>query len=120
VALHTPKQPEVLPDVLDRGELRQLLSAPGPDLWQRHFAGREERDRLLLALFSYGGLRRAELLGIDLDDVDLDRRLLRVRCGKGSRGRALPIHPALVPLFDAYVEVRLRRGRPGERGRRGS
>lgn len=114
--LRAPKQPETLPDVLERSELRRLLAAPGrADVWQRHFAGREERDRLLLALFSYGGLRRAELLGIDLDDVDLDRMLLRVRCGKGSRQRVLPVHPALVPLFDAYLTVRLQRGRPGER-----
>lgn len=114
--LRTPKKREVLPDVLDRAELRRLLSAPGQaDVWQRHFAGREERDRLLLALFSYGGLRRAELLGLDLDDVDLDRMLLRVRHAKGARERVLPIHPALVPLLDGYLATRLQRGRPGER-----
>ena len=114
--LRTPKKREVLPDVLERREVRRLLSAPGrADVWQRHYAGREERDRLLLALFAYGGLRRAELLGIDLDDVDLDRMLLRVRRAKGGRERVLPIHPALVPLFDAYLTTRLRLGRPGER-----
>ena len=39
----------------------------------------DERDRLVLALFAYAGLRRSELLGLDWDDVDLERRLIRVR-----------------------------------------
>jgi integrase len=106
----------VLPDVLERREVRRLLNAPSQvGVWQRRFEVREARDRLLLALFSYGGLRRAELIGLDLDHVDLDRLLLRVRRAKGGRQRVLPIHPALVPLFDAYLDVRLRRGQPGER-----
>ena len=44
------------------------------ELWERHFRGKFERDRLLPALFAYSGLRRSELLGLDWDDVDLSRR----------------------------------------------
>jgi integrase len=54
-------------------------------VWMRLHAGKIERDRLLLALFAYGGLRRSELFGLDCDDVDLERRLLRVRHGKTAR-----------------------------------
>ena len=75
-------------------------------MWQRVHAGKRERDRLLLALFAYGGLRRSELLGLDCDDVDLDRRLIRVRNAKGGRQRVVPIHPGLVPLFDAWAASR--------------
>ena len=53
-------------------------------VWQRLHDGKAERDRLLLALFAYGGLRRSELLGLDCDDVDLKRRLIRVRNAKGG------------------------------------
>lgn len=89
-----------LPDVLDRAELSRLLQMPGREgVWSRVHAGKPERDRLLLALFAYGGLRRSELLGLDWDDVDLERRLIRVRIAKGGRQRVLPIHPALVPLI---------------------
>ena len=69
--------------------------------------GKPERDRLLLALMAYGGLRRSELVGLDWDDVDLSRRLLRVRKAKGGRQRTIPIHPALAPLFAEYYATRV-------------
>lgn len=106
--LRTPKKREALPDVLDRQELVRLLDAPEREgAWKRRFPGRVERDRLLLALLAYSGLRRSELLGLDWDDIDLDRRLIRVRHAKGGRWRMVPLHPALEPLFMAYLETRL-------------
>jgi site-specific recombinase XerD len=78
--LRTPKKREALPDVLDRRELVRLLRATSrEDVWKCKHYGKRERDRLLLALFAYAGLRRSELLGLDWQDVDLERRLLRVR-----------------------------------------
>jgi site-specific recombinase XerD len=106
--LRTPKKCEALPDVLTMAELERLLAAPGrEDLWERHFHGKRERDRLLLALFAYAGLRRSELLGLAWDDAELARRLLYVRRAKGGRQRVVPIHPALVPLFVDYYATRL-------------
>jgi integrase/recombinase XerC len=105
--LRTPTKRETLPDVLDRKELSRLLQAPGkPGVWTRVHAGKIERDRLLLALFAYSGLRRAEIIGLDVDDVDLERRLIRVRRAKGGNERFVPIHPGLVPLFYAYAATR--------------
>src|SRR5207248_10809483 len=64
--LRTPKKREALPDTLTMDELERLLVQPvRGELWERHFPGKPERDRLLLALMAYGGLRRAELLGLD-------------------------------------------------------
>jgi integrase/recombinase XerD len=106
--LRTPKKREVLPDTLTLGELERLLAQPvRDDLWERHFPGKPERDRLLLALMAYGGLRRSELLGLDWDDVELSRRLLRIRKAKGGRQRTIPIHPALAPLFAEYYATRV-------------
>ena len=90
------------------GELKRLLVQPGRDeLWERHFPGKPERDRLLLALMAYGGLLRSELLGLDWDDVELARRLLRIRRAKGGQQRTIPIHPALAPLFAEYYTTRV-------------
>jgi site-specific recombinase XerD len=106
--LRTPKKREVLPDTLTMAELERLLAQPArDDLWERHFPGKPERDRLLLALMAYGGLRRGELVGLDWDDIDLSRRLLRIRKAKGGRQRTIPIHPALVPLFTDYYATRV-------------
>ena len=106
--LRTPKKREALPDVLTMGELERLLAQPArADLWERHFLGKPERERLLLAVMAYGGLRRGELLGLDWDDVDLSRRILRVRKAKGGRQRTIPIHPALAPLFAEYYATRV-------------
>jgi site-specific recombinase XerD len=105
--LRTPKKREALPDVLDRTELARLLDVPDREgVWARLHAGKRERDRLLLALFAYSGLRRSELLGLDCEDVDLERRLVRVRRGKGGTERVVPIHPGLVPLFLSYAMTR--------------
>jgi len=94
--LRTPKKHEALPDVLTMTELERLLAQPvRNDLWERHFPGKPERDRLLLALMAYARLRRSELLGLDWDDVDLSRRLLRIRKAKGGRQRTIPITPRL-------------------------
>jgi site-specific recombinase XerD len=106
--LRTPKKREVLPDTLTMAELERLLVQPGrEELWERHFLGKPERDRLPLALMAYGGLRRGELVGLDWDDVDLSRRLLRIRRAKGGRQRTIPIHPALAPLFAEYYATRV-------------
>ena len=81
-----------------------------------------ERDRLMLALFAFAGLRRSELLGLDWADVDLERRLLRVRKAKGGRQRVVPLHPALEPLVTDYLRIRAGDGEPalfvGMHGRR--
>jgi integrase len=98
----------VLPDVLTMRELERLVAQQArDDLWERHFPGKPERDRLLLALMAYGGLRRGELVGLDWDDVDLACRLLRIRKARGGRRRRIPIHPAFAPLFAEYYATRV-------------
>jgi integrase len=74
---------ESLPDVLDKRELVRLLDATEPaDVW----------------FFAYAGLRRRELLGLDWQDVDLGRRLLKVRRAKSGRAADRANPPAPEPL----------------------
>lgn len=99
--LASPKGRRPLPDVLRQDEAARLLDQVDGD------DPAALRDRLALELLYATGVRVAELCGLDVDDVDRGRRLLRV-VGKGDRERAVPYGaPA-----GAALERWLVRGRP--------
>jgi integrase/recombinase XerC len=78
-----PRKEQTLPAHLAVDEVNQLLAAP--DLATP--AGR--RDRAILELFYASGLRLSELVDLDLEDVNLSSRVVRVR-GKGGKERLVP------------------------------
>ena len=74
--LRAPRKSQKLPQVLSRGEVATLLSAPrGTDPGAL-------RDRALLELMYACGLRASEAIGLEVGDVDLEAGILRAR-GKG-------------------------------------
>jgi len=104
-----PRQPRLLPETLDVGEVERLLEA-APDL----------RGRALLELLYAAGLRVSEALGLDLEDLSLDGGFVRV-VGKGDRERLVPIGDVAIDWLGRWlVEGRpslLDRGRaPTDRG----
>jgi integrase/recombinase XerD len=99
--LSAPRRSRKLPQVLTRGEVEKLLSQP------RGTDPSALRDRALLELMYASGLRASEAIGLEVEDVDLDERLLRAR-GKGSKERIVPIGQAALRALTAYLE----RGRP--------
>ncbi len=82
--------------VLSEAEIRALLSAPGRDVLG-------VRDRAILEALYSTGLRRAELCGLDLYDLDHANELLRVRRGKGGRDRIVPIGAAALSAIRRYL-----------------
>jgi integrase/recombinase XerD len=99
--LSAPRRSRKLPQVLTRGEVEKLLAQPsGTD-------PQALRDRALLELMYASGLRASEAIGLELEDVDLEERVLRAR-GKGSKERVVPIGQAALRALAAYLE----RGRP--------
>ena len=65
------------------------------------------RDRAMLETLYSTGLRRAELLALQLTDLDRERSLVLVRCGKGKKDRFVPIGPRALAWIDKYLaEVR--------------
>jgi integrase/recombinase XerC len=95
----TPKKDKRLPTVLPVDEVFALLDSPPEDL----LLGK--RDRAILELFYGAGLRLSELVGLNLDDVDLDQRLIRVR-GKGSKERIVPINERAAARVAAVIMER--------------
>jgi len=103
-----------LPTVLGEQLVEQLLSAPDPS------SARGRRDRALLELVYGLGLRLAEVVDLDLGDLDLIDGRVRVR-GKGGKERLLPLCGAAAEALLEYLDGRLdpasalalRDGRPG-------
>ena len=63
------------------------------------------RNRLMVELFYSTGIRRSELIGIKLKDVDRSGRTLKVR-GKGNKERFIPLLPSVIETLAAYLEQR--------------
>ncbi|HVN74977.1 MAG TPA: tyrosine recombinase XerC [Thermoanaerobaculaceae bacterium] len=94
----TPRAPKKLPEVVTAPQLAELLDALPHDP-----AGR--RDRAALELLYGSGLRASELVGLDLDDVDVAQRLARVR-GKGGKERLVPFGREAERALHAYLPDR--------------
>jgi integrase/recombinase XerC len=80
-----PRQEHTLPEYLAQDETTRLLEAPDASTP----AGR--RDHAILELFYASGLRLSELVDLDLEDVNLSSRIVRVR-GKGGKERLVPFN----------------------------
>jgi integrase/recombinase XerC len=63
------------------------------------------RDRAILEMFYASGLRLSELVALDLDDVDLSGRLVRVH-GKGGRERIVPFNRSAATAVRRYLRDR--------------
>jgi len=60
------------------------------------------RDRSIFETFYSSGIRRAELIALQLDDIDGERRLLKIRQGKGRKDRIVPIGVRAMQWLDKY------------------
>jgi integrase/recombinase XerD len=110
VLLFNPAEDLVLADrtqplprtVLTESEVQALLAAPGADALGL-------RDRAILEALYSTGLRRAELAGLDLYDVDQASEVVRVRQGKRGKDRYVPIGARALAAVRRY----LHEARPG-------
>ena len=96
--LKVPKASKTLPKHLDVDQIRQLLSAKPEDALGF-------RDRAMLELFYSSGLRLAELVTLDLSDINWHEQLLRVR-GKGSKDRTVPIGRYAIQALKDWLQYR--------------
>jgi integrase/recombinase XerC len=94
-----PKPGKRLPGTLDADQVAELLQSSGDDELQ-------VRDLAILELFYSSGLRLAELVGLDLDDLDFADQTVRVT-GKGNKTRILPVGRHALEAIRHWLPVRL-------------
>jgi integrase/recombinase XerC len=102
--LSAPSPDSRLPRVLGHAELQQLLE-PGAGAAGTADTRPEvaRRDDAVLELLYGSGMRVAELCGLDVDDVDLARRVVTVT-GKGSKERQVLIHERCAVSLRAWLQ----------------
>jgi integrase/recombinase XerD len=96
-----PKFRRTLPGTLTAEQAAKVVSAPDTSTPQGL------RDRAMLELMYGSGLRISELCGVELQALDLESALVRVR-GKGSKDRIVPVGETAITALRAYLE----KGRP--------
>ena len=108
--LRTPRTRQRLPDVMSEEKTNNLLDAVEAGAIVEKPS--KERDIAFLELLYGCGIRVGELVGINLEDIDLRAGWLRVR-GKGNKERQVPIGERAVTAVERYFNTRT--AEPGER-----
>jgi site-specific recombinase XerD len=113
-AIATPRREHALPRTLSVTEAGAVVEAKGRE------GALGARDRALLELLYATGLRVSELVGLELEDVDLSARQVRT-VGKGKKERIVPFGRAAADAVKTWLKARgeMRPGRhaPGREGR---
>ncbi len=96
--VQAPKGRKRLPTPLDADTMARLLEFRSDD-------SLGVRDKAIMELLYSSGLRLAELLGLDLLDLDLRDRTVRV-VGKGSKARIVPVGRAAIAALQRWIAER--------------
>lgn len=92
--ISTPRKDRKLPDVLSTEEVISILQAT-----------RNIKHRAVLALIYSSGLRIGEVLKLELKDVDLERKSVYVKSGKGRKDRHTTLGQSIQPLLVNYIRT---------------
>src|SRR5688572_14118759 len=94
-----PKREQKVPSHLSVDEMSTLLATPDAS------TPLGCRDRAILELFYASGLRLSELVGLDVEDVNLSARMVRVM-GKGAKERIVPFNETTKKAIAAWLKDR--------------
>ncbi len=107
----TPKVEKTLPTALTVDEAFRLMDSPQTISGNPSKGSKKKglRDRAILELLYSSGLRVSELVGLNLNEVDLDLGIVKVM-GKGRKERIVPVGTKAIEALEAYLHER---GIPG-------
>lgn len=96
--MQLPKVPDSLPaDLPTEEQVLKLLETPNTSRPQG------QRDRSILELLYSSGLRNTELTSLKIQSLDLRRLEVRVECGKGQKGRIVPMGEPAAAWAETYL-----------------
>jgi len=104
----TPRREKHLPAVLTVDDAQRLMEAPGRAA--DHGEGKNLRDRAVLETLYSTGIRASELVNMNVEDIDTQDRLIRIR-GKGRKERVVPVGHRALDAINAYLGKK--KGAPG-------
>jgi len=99
-AIQTPRQDKRIPAVLDEAQVKALVELPG-------VGAAAARGRAILELLYGTGIRCAEAVALDVHELDMDARMLRV-LGKGRKERIVLFGRSAQQALAAWLEARAR------------
>jgi integrase/recombinase XerC len=104
--VRAPKAVKRLPETLDPDQMARLLEIPPGDSFVT-------RDRAIMELLYSSGLRLAELVGLDVSELDLADRMVRV-LGKGRKTRLVPVGSVAAEVLAKWLRERAALAKPDE------
>ncbi len=93
--------PKILPSYVEKSDIEKLLDAIKN---KRSHKNNIDRDLVLIDLAIHTGLRRSELANLKAGDIDIERQLLAVRQGKGSKDRVIPLSGKMCSKLHIYIK----------------
>jgi len=105
-----PKQP-TYNDIktISENQIEKIIATISLEALNNHFL--RTRDMTILYVFLYTGVRRGELLGLRIQDIDLENESIYIRAqtSKSKKGRRIPINPILLMSLKKYLELLFKR-----------
>jgi integrase/recombinase XerC len=98
IGVQAPKASKRLPATLDADQMQKLLEF-------RADASLDKRDKAIMELFYSSGLRLSELLNLQLNDLDMSDRTVRV-LGKGNKTRIVPVGRFAIAAIQDWLKER--------------
>ena len=92
VRIPVMKKPQTLPEVLSKDECKALFKAP-----------KSFKHRFMLAFAYAAGMRLSELRFVKISDIDVERMQVRIRQGKGKKGRYVVLSQYIKAKLPAYL-----------------
>jgi len=90
-------------EVLTQSDIKSLFEATELLTTRADFEILQTRDKAIIAILYFCGLRRTEAVKLNIEDINLETATVHVKHGKGYKERLVPIHPNNIKYLEEYI-----------------